>query len=146
MLLFDALIKILMNDIPIFCPGLTDGSMGDMLYFHSFKEEPGLVIDIVQDIRAMNGEAVHAGLRKTGMVILEGGLPKHHICNANMMCNCADYAYLSTWHKSSMEEILVPDPTKLCPRVKFEVLLRQISFCFAHLGGRNLCCQRKMIG
>ncbi|CAA3016244.1 deoxyhypusine synthase [Olea europaea subsp. europaea] len=80
------------NDIPVFCPGLTDGSLGDMLYFHSFKKEPGLVIDIVQDIRAMNGEAVHAGLRKTGMVILGGGLPKHHICNANMMRNGADYA------------------------------------------------------
>lgn len=40
----------------------------------------------------MNGEAVHAGLRKTGMIILGGGLPKHHICNANMMRNGADYA------------------------------------------------------
>ncbi|XP_057964725.1 deoxyhypusine synthase isoform X6 [Malania oleifera] len=79
------------NNIPVFCPGLTDGSLGDMLYFHSFRS-PGLVIDIVQDIRAMNGEAVHANLRKTGMIILGGGLPKHHICNANMMRNGADYA------------------------------------------------------
>ncbi|EPS74589.1 hypothetical protein M569_00165, partial [Genlisea aurea] len=80
------------NDIPVFCPGLTDGSLGDMLYFHTYKSEPGLVIDIVKDIRAMNGEAVHAGPRKTGMIILGGGLPKHHICNANMMRNGADYA------------------------------------------------------
>ncbi|KAG9456958.1 hypothetical protein H6P81_001466 [Aristolochia fimbriata] len=79
------------NDIPVFCPGLTDGSLGDMLYFHSFRK-PGLVIDVVQDIRAMNGEAVHATPRKTGMIILGGGLPKHHICNANMMRNGADYA------------------------------------------------------
>ncbi|GER51400.1 deoxyhypusine synthase [Striga asiatica] len=79
------------NNIPVFCPGLTDGSLGDMLYFHSYKN-PGLVIDIVQDIRAMNGEAVHAGPRKTGMIILGGGLPKHHICNANMMRNGADFA------------------------------------------------------
>ncbi|KAJ0754175.1 Deoxyhypusine synthase [Helianthus annuus] len=79
------------NDIPVFCPGLTDGSLGDMLYFHSFRN-PGLVVDIVQDIRAMNGEAVHANPRKTGMIILGGGLPKHHICNANMMRNGADYA------------------------------------------------------
>ncbi|KAG5622919.1 hypothetical protein H5410_008137 [Solanum commersonii] len=86
--------------IPVFCPGLTDGSLGDMLYFHSFKKgdpdnpdlNPGLVIDVVGDIRAMNGEAVHAGLRKTGMIILGGGLPKHHICNANMMRNGADFA------------------------------------------------------
>ncbi|KAJ6346855.1 hypothetical protein OIU76_003523 [Salix suchowensis] len=79
------------NDIPVFCPGLTDGSLGDMLYFHSFRS-PGLIVDIVQDIRAMNGEAVHASPRKTGIIILGGGLPKHHICNANMMRNGADYA------------------------------------------------------
>ncbi|KAJ4828901.1 hypothetical protein Tsubulata_013779 [Turnera subulata] len=79
------------NNIPVFCPGLTDGSLGDMLYFHSFRSS-GLIVDVVQDIRAMNGEAVHASPRKTGMVILGGGLPKHHICNANMMRNGADYA------------------------------------------------------
>ncbi|MBA0749859.1 hypothetical protein Gogos_003737 [Gossypium gossypioides] len=84
------------NNIPVFCPGLTDGSLGDMLYFHSFRS-PGLIIDVVQDIRAMNGEAVHASPRKTGMIILGGGLPKHHICNANMMRNGANYAvYINT--------------------------------------------------
>ncbi|XP_021295815.1 deoxyhypusine synthase isoform X1 [Herrania umbratica] len=84
------------NKIPVFCPGLTDGSLGDMLYFHSFRS-PGLIIDVVQDIRAMNSEAVHASPRKTGMIILGGGLPKHHICNANMMRNGADYAvYINT--------------------------------------------------
>ncbi|PPR82174.1 hypothetical protein GOBAR_AA38540 [Gossypium barbadense] len=84
------------NNIPVFCPGLTDGSLGDMLYFHSFRS-PGLIIDVVQDIRAMKGEAVHASPRKTGMIILGGGLPKHHICNANMMRNGADYAvYINT--------------------------------------------------
>lgn len=84
------------NNIPVYCPGLTDGSLGDMLYFHSFRN-PGLIIDLVQDIRAMNGEAVHASPRKTGMIILGGGLPKHHICNANMMRNGADYAiYINT--------------------------------------------------
>ncbi|KAJ4959247.1 hypothetical protein NE237_026358 [Protea cynaroides] len=59
------------NRVPVFCPGLTDGSLGDMLYFHSFRNS-GLVIDVVQDIRAMNGEAVHASPRKTGMIILGG--------------------------------------------------------------------------
>ncbi|GAB2233785.1 hypothetical protein Droror1_Dr00003014 [Drosera rotundifolia] len=84
------------NNIPVFCPALTDGSLGDMLYFHSFLN-PGLVVDIVQDIRAMNGEAVHASPRKTGVIILGGGLPKHHINNANMMRNGADYAvYINT--------------------------------------------------
>ncbi|PWA48953.1 deoxyhypusine synthase [Artemisia annua] len=80
------------NDIPVFCPGLTDGSLGDMLYMRSFGNGGGLVVGVVPDIRAINGEAVHASPRKTGMIILGGGLPKHHICNANLMRNGADYA------------------------------------------------------
>ncbi|XP_078171009.1 deoxyhypusine synthase isoform X1 [Carex rostrata] len=84
------------NGIPVYCPALTDGSLGDMIYCHSVRN-PGLVIDIVEDIRSMNGEAVHIGQRKTGVIILGGGLPKHHICNANMMRNGADYAvYINT--------------------------------------------------
>jgi deoxyhypusine synthase len=35
------------NNIPVFCPALTDGSIGDMVYFHSFKQERQLVLDIV---------------------------------------------------------------------------------------------------
>ncbi|OMO90123.1 Deoxyhypusine synthase [Corchorus olitorius] len=96
--IFDQMLKEQLeeNNIPVFCPGLTDGSLGDMLYFHSFRS-PGLIIDVVQDIRSMNSEAVHASPRKTGMIILGGGLPKHHICNANMMRNGADYAvYINT--------------------------------------------------
>lgn len=70
------------NNIPVYSPALTDGSIGDMIYFHSFKN-PGLILDLVGDIRGMNGEAQHA--RQTGMIILGGGLVKHHICNANLM-------------------------------------------------------------
>ena len=84
------------NDIPVYCPPLTDGSIGDMLYFHSFRS-PGLVIDLVGDIRAMNNEALECGPRRTGMLILGGGVPKHHICNANLMRNGADYSvFVST--------------------------------------------------
>ncbi|KAJ2722609.1 Deoxyhypusine synthase [Coemansia sp. Benny D115] len=82
------------NDIPAYCPAITDGSLGDMLYFHSFRN-PGLVIDVVQDIRSINSQAVYA--KKTGMIILGGGLIKHHICNANLMRNGADFAvYINT--------------------------------------------------
>lgn len=77
------------NGIPVFCPALTDGSVGDMIYFHSFKN-PGLILDIAGDIRALNNAAIHAA--RTGMIILGGGLVKHHICNANLMRNGADYA------------------------------------------------------
>ena len=35
------------------------------------------------DIRRINGLAVKAA--NTGMIILGGGMVKHHICNANLM-------------------------------------------------------------
>lgn len=77
------------NDIPIFCPALTDGSVGDMLYFHSYKR-PGFVLDINEDIRKINDLAVRS--HATGMIILGGGLVKHHICNANLMRNGANFS------------------------------------------------------
>lgn len=84
------------NDIPVFCPALTDGSLGDMLYFHSFKASPlHLGIDIVQDIRRINTIAVRA--KQAGMIILGGGVIKHHIANACLMRNGAESAvYINT--------------------------------------------------
>lgn len=77
------------NKIPVFSPALTDGSLGDMMYFHSYRN-PGLVVDILCDLRRLNSMAVKA--KNTGMIIVGGGLIKHHICNANLMRNGADYA------------------------------------------------------
>ncbi|EDN08394.1 hypothetical protein HCAG_04893 [Histoplasma mississippiense (nom. inval.)] len=66
------------NDIPVFCPALTDGSLGDMMYFHTFKSSPRqLRIGIVED---------------AGMIILGGGLVKHHIADACLMRNVAESA------------------------------------------------------
>ena len=79
------------NNIPIFCPALTDGSIGDMLHFHSYKRR-GLVVDINHDMRLINDEAVHA--YATGMIILGGGIIKHHTCNANLMRNGAEFCVM----------------------------------------------------
>lgn len=82
------------NNIPVFCPALTDGSLGDMLYFHSYKR-PGFILDIASDIRKLNDLAVQSHC--TGQIILGGGLVKHHTCNANLMRNGADYSvYINT--------------------------------------------------
>ncbi|TGZ83395.1 deoxyhypusine synthase [Ascodesmis nigricans] len=79
------------NDIPVFCPALTDGSIGDMMYFHTFKSSPAqLRCDIIADIRKINTLAVRAD--KSGAVILGGGVVKHHIANANLMRNGAEWA------------------------------------------------------
>jgi len=82
------------NDIPVLSPALTDGSLGDMFFFHSFRQ-PGLVIDILGDLRVINQLAMHS--LNTGMIILGGGLIKHHICNANLMRNGANFSvFLNT--------------------------------------------------
>lgn len=65
-----------------------------MLYFHSYKS-PGLIIDLVQDIRRLNDMSVKA--KKAGMIILGGGVCKHQIANAMLFRNGADYAvYINT--------------------------------------------------
>ena len=82
------------NKIPVFCPALTDGSIGDMMFFNNFRN-PGLIVDILADVVKLNKIALHA--KKTGMIILGGGVIKHHICNANLMRNGADYSvYINT--------------------------------------------------
>ena len=77
------------NNIPVFCPAITDGAVGDILYFMSYKHE-GFILDISRDIRLINDIALSS--IKSGMIILGGGVIKHHICNANLMRNGADYS------------------------------------------------------
>lgn len=60
------------NNIPIFCPPITDGAIGDNMFFHSFKN-PGLRCDIIEDVKLINMEALNATPKKTGMIILGGG-------------------------------------------------------------------------
>lgn len=86
------------NKIPVFCPAITDGSIGDMIYFHSCAQEDKskrLIVDIGKDICRLNELALLAD--KSGQIILGGGVVKHHICNANLMRNGADFSvYVNT--------------------------------------------------
>ncbi len=77
------------NNIPVFCPALTDGSMGDMVYFFKYKH-PEFAIDIAGDMKRLNDLTFDA--KKTGLIILGSGVVKHHILNTNMMRNGCDYA------------------------------------------------------
>eukprot|EP00744_Colponema_vietnamica_P009126 GILI01013001.1.p1 GENE.GILI01013001.1~~GILI01013001.1.p1 ORF type:complete len:384 (-),score=91.54 GILI01013001.1:399-1499(-) len=84
------------NDIPVYCPAITDGSIGDMIFFHSFKN-PGFVLDLVEDVRSIDLNVINA--KKSGMIILGGGVIKHHILNANLMRNGADFSvFINTGH------------------------------------------------
>ena len=79
------------NAIPIFCPALTDGSLGDMLYFHSYRSSPAILdISITRDIRILNDLAINAA--RADMIVLGGGIVKHHIANACLMRNGAEGA------------------------------------------------------
>jgi deoxyhypusine synthase len=82
------------NNIPVFCPAITDGSIGDITFFfkYRFKE---LKIEIADDAFKLNKMAIDA--KKTGCIVLGGGLVKHQVLNANLMREGADYAvYINT--------------------------------------------------
>lgn len=80
-----------MNDIPVFCPGLTDGALGDVMYFDSYRD-PGFICDINHDLRKLNDISMKS--KKSGQIIIGGGIVKHHINNANLMRNGANYSIL----------------------------------------------------
>ncbi len=83
------------NNIPVICPGIIDGSLGDIIFFFNHNKEPKLKIDVAEDNSRLNKTAINAD--KTGLVILGGGIQKHQILNANMMREGADYAvYINT--------------------------------------------------
>uniref|UniRef100_A0A183TAL5 deoxyhypusine synthase n=1 Tax=Schistocephalus solidus TaxID=70667 RepID=A0A183TAL5_SCHSO len=82
------------NGIPVFCPGITDGALGDVLFSHSYRSS-GLRVDVAEDVRRINCLAVYS--YATGVIILGGGIIKHHTLNANLMRNGADYClYVNT--------------------------------------------------
>ena len=82
------------NDIDVYCPAITDGSIGDMIHFFMY-EHPDFKIDIVSDIHKLNEFTIVQ--KKTGLIILGKGIMKHHILNTNMMRNGSDYAvYINT--------------------------------------------------
>lgn len=82
------------NKIRLFCPALTDGALGDNIYFSMFKH-PKLVIDIAKDTQRLNDATI--GIQKLGLVILGAGVIKHALLNAAMLRNGAEYAvYINT--------------------------------------------------
>jgi deoxyhypusine synthase len=82
------------NQIKIYCPAISDGAIGDNIYFFKFKHAD-FKVDISEDIVNFNNTTV--GLKKSGVIILGSGVVKHSILNANMLRNGADYAvYINT--------------------------------------------------
>ena len=77
------------NKIRIYCPAISDGALGDNIYFFGLNHSE-FKIDIIEDIKRLNNTTI--GLGKSGVIILGAGVVKHSILNANMLRNGADYA------------------------------------------------------
>jgi len=82
------------HNIPVYCPGIIDGAIGDIVYFLR-KKYPKLIIDVAKDHEKLIDYTMNC--ERTAAVILGGGLPKHYVLNANIFKEGLDYAvYIST--------------------------------------------------
>lgn len=66
------------NNIPMHCPALTDGSMGDMIYFYNFSKK-GLVVDPIPDRKVLRQFFEVRRDEELTALVLGGGLPKHQL-------------------------------------------------------------------
>lgn len=83
-----------MNRIDVYCPCITDGSFGDLVYFFK-KRKNDFMIDIVGDTAKIVDFTLNC--EKTAAIILGGGIAKHYVLNANIFKDGLDYAvYIST--------------------------------------------------
>ena len=82
------------HDIPVFCPGLIDGSLGDLIFF--FKQSyADFVIDVAKEMKDMVSFTLNCV--KTGGILLGGGISKHFALNANIFREGFDFVvYINT--------------------------------------------------
>jgi len=82
------------NDIPVYVPGITDGSFGAQLW--SFREmHPDFRVDILKDEHELADIIFDA--KKTGALMIGGGISKHHTIWWNQFRDGLDYAvYITT--------------------------------------------------
>lgn len=82
------------HDIPVYCPGIVDGSIGDLLYFFKQKHKD-FVLDVSLDHKRIIDYVLTC--EKTAGIIIGGGISKHYILNANIFKEGFDYTvYIST--------------------------------------------------
>jgi len=82
------------NNIPIFVPGITDGSVGYQLWFFS-QDHKDFRINILKDEEDLNNLIFDS--KKSGALIVGGGISKHHTIWWNQFKDGLDYVvYIST--------------------------------------------------
>jgi deoxyhypusine synthase len=87
------------NHIPLHCPGLLDGALGDGLYYFEREFGKPFVLDVMDSARGLIDEMIVAGSTRgaVALLVIGGSLPKHMLCNAAIFCGGARYAvYVNT--------------------------------------------------
>ena len=77
------------NNIPVYCPGIVDGSLGDLAFFERQRNKK-FKIDVLSDHTDLIKKMLNT--EKTGAIILGGGISKHYALNANIFRDGLDYA------------------------------------------------------
>ncbi|MDH7476832.1 MAG: deoxyhypusine synthase [Candidatus Bathyarchaeota archaeon] len=81
------------NNIPVYVPGITDGAVGYQLWL--FSQDHNFKINLLKDSGELS-DAIFAA-KKTGALIVGGGISKHHTLWWNQFREGLDYAvYVST--------------------------------------------------
>ena len=82
------------NKIPIFVPGITDGAFGYHLWMF-YQDHRDFIINLLDDEQHLSDLIFNA--KKSGAIILGGGISKHHTIWWNQFKGGLDYAvYIST--------------------------------------------------
>ncbi|MCW1304731.1 MAG: deoxyhypusine synthase [Candidatus Parvarchaeota archaeon] len=82
------------NKIPMFIPGITDGAFGSQLWLFSQKHRD-FKIDVLKDESELADIIFNA--KKTGALVIGGGISKHHVIWWNQFKEGLDYAvYITT--------------------------------------------------
>jgi len=87
------------NNVPIFCPAITDGAMGFHLFMFQ-QDHPDFIVDVVKDFSNILFSTNHDDVK--GMISLGGGVSKHHAILACLLNGGLDYAvYMTTARPTS---------------------------------------------
>ena len=87
------------NNVPVFCPAITDGAIGFHLYLFQQKH-PDFIVDVVKDFG--NILLSTSQDEKKGVIALGGSISKHHAILCTLLNGGANYAvYMTTSHKTS---------------------------------------------
>ncbi|HIH29504.1 MAG TPA: deoxyhypusine synthase, partial [Thermoplasmata archaeon] len=82
------------NKIPMYVPGITDGAFGAQLWMY-YQEHRNFTIDLFKDEQDLSDIVFDA--KKTGALIIGGGISKHHVIWWNQFRGGLDHAiYLTT--------------------------------------------------